>query len=293
MHTPFPDTIKYIHIYGASFGTRELPNALMSSLMKGYGKPWMVSVTGFIEYNRDDILYIIICPAGFGLGVVEMPIYYISYQLEFMNGNYDNGNYKDILRNSLGVWDYSRYNINILRGRDAILAEYVPPGFNEEISSPDVPDLLYVDDNRDVDVLFLGYCDPYPRRLHIRDECYTRGMRIWFVSDLNIQGMREAIKRSKVCINMGVLHPFVLAKIRLNILLSNKACIVSEFPVDGESVEEYKDSCICFTEYDNIVERVSDLLSNFKAREAMATRSYNWYKNRRWEDIVDFNSLLP
>ena len=258
----FLSDIKGIWIYNASFGTRELGPALLSAIRSVYFKPWNVKLVDSLDEDRDDILYIIICPAGLGMKGIKMPKYYINWQLEYLNGNYDNDVYVNRLRGALSNWDYSQFNIDICKKRYNIESIYVPPGFNETISTPDILNgsYLYTDEGKDVDVLFLGYCEAYPRRIHIRDNCYRSHMRMWFVSDLDLEGMKRAIRRSKICINMAAFEGFILHKIRMNILLANQACVLSEVSIDREADIPYGENGVCFVPYESIIEKAWDLL---------------------------------
>ena len=292
----FPDTIKKIGIHNCSGVTQELVPALLSSIRSVHPNPWNIVVSKELEYNKEDILYIIICPAGLGKDKVEMPKYYINWQLEYLNGNYDNEVYIDRMKGAIANWDYSQYNIKISQIRDNIESIYVPPGFNETVSLPDIigGDYIYNDEGKDIDVLFLGWCNPFPRRLHIRDNCERAGLKIHFVCGLNDIEMKQVIRRSKVCINISTIENFIFHTIRMNLLLSNQACIVSEHTIDRIDNLEYEQNGICIVPFDNIVEIVYDLVHDFERRRNMALKSYQWYhNNRRWTDIVDFNKLLP
>ena len=292
----FPDTIKKIAIYNASFGTRELGPALLSAIRSVHIKPWNVSLVSNIGYDKEDVLYIIICPAGLGMKDIPMPKYYINWQLEYLNGNYDNTVYIERLRKALYNWDYSQFNIDIAKSRDNIEEIYVPPGFNETICTPDIlnGNYVYTDEGKDIDVLFLGYCDAYPRRLLMRENMFKSGMKIWFVSDLDLEGMKQAIRRSKICINMAAFEGFILHKIRFNILLANQACVVSECSIDRDADIPYGENGVAFIPYESIIETVWNLLNDFERRRDMALRAYRWYRNtQHWTDIIDFNKLLP
>jgi hypothetical protein len=110
---------------------------------------------------------------------------------------------------------------------------------------------------------------------------------------MNLQGMQEAIRRSKICINIHSMDEMsALETVRLNVLLSNQACIVSENINDPE-VDIYKDN-VFFVPYDKLVETCVALVNNPEIRKRKAIESYQWYKNERaWNKIVDFKSVLP
>lgn len=285
-----------IAIYNASFGTRELGPALLATLRKVYPRPELISLVDHLEYDREDRLYIIICPAGLGISEVPMPKYYINWQLEFLIGYYNAPGYINRLRNAVANWDYSQLNIKIAAARDKVTLHHVPPGFVETIATPDILNgqYTYTDVGKDIDVLFLGYCDASPRRILIRDNCFRAGLRIWFPSALDLAGMQQAIRRAKVCLNMAVKDIFVLAQVRLNILLSNQACIVSEKSADVQDDLLYAQSGMKIVPYDSLVETLWDLVHDFDRRQSMAMTSYQWYtQQRRWDQIVDWNALLP
>jgi len=292
----FPDTIKQIAIHNCSGVTRELVPALLSAIRSVHPKPWNVVLANGLQYDRDDVLFLIICPAGLGKNNVPMPKYYINWQLEYLNGNYDNDAYIDRMRGALANWDYSQHNIRLSRIRDNIESIFVPPGFNESVSLPDIVrgEYIYTDEGKDIDVLFLGWSDPFPRRKDIRENCIRAGLKTLFTHCFNDNEMKQAIKRSKVCINIATTDSFIFHTIRMNLLLSNQACIVSEHTIDRADNLEYEQNGVCVVSYHDIVETVWNLVHNFEVRRNMALRSYQWYYNtRRWTNIVDFNKLLP
>ena len=291
----FPTTISEIGVYNASFGTRELAPALSSAIKSIHPKPCKILTVDSLEINRNDVMYIIICPAGLAKEII-LPKYYITWQLEFMIGPYNNPGYINILRGALANWDYSTFNIKLLEGQYGIKSIHVPPGFNHTIASPDIVDgsYLYNDQGKDIDILFLGYCDAYPRRVLFRDNCNCTGLKTFFVSNFDLEGMKQMIRRAKVCINLAAQDIFVLATVRLNILLSNQACIVSEMSIDNDADELYSKHGICFVPYEDLIPRAYDLVHNYEVRRDMAIKSYQWYRYERdWANIVNFPLLLP
>lgn len=100
--TSFPPTIKEIFIHNCSDVTTELVLALLSSIKSVHPKPWNISLSKGLEYNRDDVLYIIICPAGLGPTTVPMPKYYINWQLEYLDSDHNREPYIQTMRGSLG-----------------------------------------------------------------------------------------------------------------------------------------------------------------------------------------------
>lgn len=286
-----PSTIRSVAIFNASHVTTELPYALLSTLQKLFSRTQNISIVSDWELGCDNILYIIICPKGLTyIQYTNMPKYYITYQLD-AQGSFQKY-YVDILSGALYNWDYSHKNVKILTDI-GIKSIYIPIGFNDSISTQELLDGTYEydDKNKDIDVLFLGW-DVHPHRAHIKNMLYLHGVKIWFVCALDLQGMKDAIKRSKICINLHVNKDWdVFQTIRMNILLSNQSCIVSE-AINDDEIEVYKNKMI-FVPYEGLVATCVELLRRPDIRKKYAMESFNWYKTeRRWENLLT-REILP
>lgn len=291
----YPRTIQKICIFNASPVTKEWGPAALSSLRSVYPNPEKIELVTEFIMESDDILYIMICPAGIRGGRSKFPKYYIIWQLDYLEGGFYEDNYKSVIKGALNVWEYSSTNFEQLRLLD-VPFKHVLPGFNETLSRPELisGEYLYDDIHKDVDVSFLGWVGPIERRQHIQTEMYKAGFRIWFVCGLNPDEMKQVIRRSKVCLNLISREPFPLSSIRLTFLLSNMACVVSERSTNPELEYLYGSEGVIFSDYDKLVDTCRNLISNYEKRKQLATRSYQWFRRtRRFEDINDFSSLLP
>lgn len=294
MNIIFPSTITEIQILSVSHVTTELPIALLSSLRFVHKFPHKINCVGHYEYDKDHILYIIICPAGLGSDLYNVgPKYYITYQLE-PTLILERETYRHFLSKALCNWDYSLKNVEYLQQFPEIKSLYVPFGYAPYIASHEVGDgrIYYDDDIKVIDVLFLGW-DIYERRSKIREMLIQSGLRVLFTSNLDIYGMQNVIKRSKICLNLRSSSSVVcLETVRLNILLSNQACIVNEDLDDNEKL--IYNSYIYTVPYDKLVDKCIELVNRPEERRQMAHKSFQWYrKEREWTRIVDFNKLVP
>lgn len=284
--------MKKIIIFNSSFGTRELPDALISTLRRSLPYDYELSIES--DCNDENSTYLMICPAGLRR---SPPKNYIAWQLEFIGNKNENdpdtAKYFEILKGAKAVWDYSKYNIELLNEKN-IKASYVPLGYNESLSPLDLifDQYTYDDEERTTDVLFLCYCDAYPRRLMMRDLC-KRKFKCSIFSDLDIEGMKREIRRAKICINVHVEKRFILEIVRLNILLSNQTCVISERSLEPDIDTLYSQIGVKFVDYDDMIPEIERLLTNFEERKRLAISSFqNYRKYRRWEEVVDFPSLL-
>jgi len=294
MEITFPSSITEIAILSVSHVTRELPIALLSALRFVHPFPHKINCVGEYEADKDHILYIIICPAGLGSELYHVgPKYYITYQLE-PTPILERESYRDFLSKALYNWDYSPKNVEYLQQFPEIKSIYVPPGYAPHIASPDVADgrRCYTDQEKDIDILFLGW-DIYDRRRRIREMLEQVGLRVLFTTALDLHGMQEAIRRSKICLNIhGISEIVCLETIRLNILLSNQACVVNEDLDDNETL--IYNPYIRTVPYDQLVSTCIDLIDRPEERQMIAHKSFQWYRREReWTQIVDFNALIP
>jgi len=286
-----------IQIWNGFWATAEVARAMLTAIREVHPRPWLVTITQEYLLNSDDILYIIICPGGNGRTErpAPHPKHYIAYQLE-PTVVLERKVYQNLLRRAYAVWDYVAVNCDYLASI-GIPATFVPIGYQPLISSPEL--LLgsqsYLDNERDIDVLFLGY-DVYPRRAAVRNQLTCYGLNVVFICNQDLRGMQNFIKRSKICLSIRGRDDNVtsIETIRLNVLLSNVAVIVCE-DLGGsvDSVMQTYSKAVHFSKYDNIVKDCLALLADFPRRQRYAHHSYQWYINRPWHRLVDFNSLLP
>lgn len=286
----FPSTIKKIYIMNLSHVTPELALAL-HRILDQIGIPSTIKYLYFdpLEEDRDDLLYIFICMPPIDILKVK---YFIFWQLEYLRTKC-NTYYAEVLKKALYLWDYSTDNLSYIEERFHRQAILFRPGYVDLLTHPDLLENSYSDEGKDIDVLFLGWIDISEHRKEIQRQLNRQGCRTNFSCGHNLREMQELIRRSKICINIHYESGFILQVVRLNILLSNLACIVSEEVVDKDAQDLYQKEVI-FSSYEKLVPICLDLLANEEQRKEIAHRSFDWYrKERKWDQIVDFPSLLP
>ena len=292
----FPDTIQRIAIFNASSVTRELLYSLLYALRNTHEHPELIDVVSTINYDSKELLYIIICPAGFGSNnYVQQPKYYISYQLE-PTTVLERIPYRHFLKGAIANWDYSRANVDYCNARPelGITIHYVPIGHTPPMTSPDIlcHSWYYNENEKDIDVLFLGW-DSHKRRSKIREDMVQAGLKVEFLINLDLAGMQRVIRRAKICLNIHALDNMInLETVRLNILLSNQACVVSE-DINDDTKNVYAKH-ITIVPYDKLVSTCQELVSQPNLRKEKAMQSYQWYTTQReWTQIAPFKLLLP
>lgn len=264
-----------IRIINLSYGTQELGPAMYQTLRTQYPHMNFIHV-GAVDYDTTD-LQILICPAGLGSELAQRkPKKYITYQLEPYQ-ILEREHYRQFLEGALFNWDYSPLNVEKGNAKYPNLKlRHLPLGYCPAIQGHLRP---YLEDNRQIDVLFLGYADAYPRRVNIvknlKSFCH-----VYNTHECNTQDMQRLIQRAKICVNIHIYDNFVLQTVRMNVLLSNKACIISERSEDKVAEADYEPGVV-FT--DDLEKTIKQYLADFPARQEQAERSYAWYKSRPWK----------
>ena len=273
-----------ISIYNASHVTREIETTIFNYIYRLFGKKYIVIKDKNIDYENQNILYIIICPAG--LRSLRKPINYITYQLEpsIYKTNLHDPNYLDFLKTSLVVWDYNEINVVYLIEKGIVNAKYFPIGYDYSLSDPKINS--YNESDKTIDILFLGWVTPNSRRLKMQYILQEKGFNILFIWDKSPEEMRYLIHRSKICLNIHSYDKGFLETPRISNYLSNYACVVSEVCEDINVMKLYSEGYVQFSTYDDIPNLLMKLLKDKEKRKELADKSFEWYSKERQIDTI-------
>lgn len=212
----------------------------------------------------------------FGLAASALAPGTIIYNLEqfAQSSRYANDAYLQLLR-AFPVWDYSRRNIEWLRGR-GIDARHVPIGWMPEISR------IAPAATQDIDILFYGCVNE--RRKHILAELYQRGLAV--VHRFGVYGEeRDAlIARAKVVLNLHFYETKIFEVVRVSYLLSNSACVVSEDGLDPDEAEFA--GGLAFSPYESLVATCVGLQGDERRRRELAAAGRRLMEARRTDRFL-------
>ena len=147
-----------------------------------------------------------------------LPERYISYQTEQNGTHWFSDKYRERLRKSLAVWEYSEGN----------LFEYEHKNISIVTAGIDIQPKR----TKDIDVLFYG-------ALNERRKQALKGINCKVVDNLLGAAMQTVIARSKTVLNIHYYKPNVFEIFRANECLSHHCNFVSEHSL--HSTEKYKD----------------------------------------------------
>jgi hypothetical protein len=176
------------------------------------------------------------------------------------------------------VWDYSRRNMEILRGEGFKgTLNHAPVGFVEELSRiPKAP-------VQDIDVLFYGSVNE--RRLRSLDGLRAQGLKVEAVFGVYGAERDALIARAKVVLNMHYYDSSIFEIVRVSYLLANRKAVVAECH-PGTEIEPELREAVRAVPYEGLVEACLDLVRNDGARAALEARGHVIFAAVREEAIL-------
>lgn len=194
--------------------------------------------------NFEDIPYIVICAQI----MKRLPQRYICYQMEqTINSRWLTEQYFTIMRNAYAVWDYSLVNISYFSQYPELKKKlyYVPLGITEESVIYSLPEA-----QQDYDILFYGDANCDRRRKFLQELQKEFSVRV--ESNLFGEAMQDAIRKSKIVINIHYYEDALLETTRVAEILSLGGSIVISERSNDPDEDNRMSPLVDFVEIGNI-----------------------------------------
>jgi hypothetical protein len=165
------------------------------------------------------------------------------------------------------VWDYSARNIaSLARLGVTEKVRHVPVGYVPELTRINAAPV------EDIDVLFYGSMND--RRNNVISQLRQGGLNAHAVFGVYGAARDALIARSKVVLNMHYYEANIFELVRVSYLLANRQAVVAECnpgtEIDPDIVEAVR-----LAPYEGLVSACTELVSDSKAREALAERGFS------------------
>ena len=159
------------------------------------------------------------------------------------------------------VLEYQRPNVDYLAslGVDAF---HLPYGYHPSMERCTPAE-------KDIDVLMVGSMSP--RRMQILNALVLAGANVRYVLGYYDKELDDLVARAKVHVNVHRYEGHPLEVVRLNYLMANAECVITEPGWDDEEAKTYADGVV-FCGYDEIV-RVALALIKHPIREEIGGRA--------------------
>lgn len=161
------------------------------------------------------------------------------------------------------VWDASKRNSNRFG------FTYVPVGYHPSMERFQRAEI------KDIDVAFFGQVNP--RRFEVLLALQDEGLRVRCYSYLYGKERDEILARSKLALSMVYDEKCVFPILRVAHCVANQVPVLSERCADDN---DWQKSGIEICEYDDLVDRVLDLLDEEDKLEDQTNQAYEWFKKR-------------
>jgi hypothetical protein len=169
-----------------------------------------------------------------------LPKKYILYQVEQSTSKWFDDNYKNVIKNSTNVWDFSEKNIEAYN--DLLKKTYYMP--MPFYLNKNTANTLY-NNNIKYDILFYGCRNK--RRNNIM-ELLSKKYNVKIGFDL-IGDLRDiSITQSKIVLNLHYYNNASLETCRLNEILKFNKLIISEIPFEDEKNKELYKNLVVFSD---------------------------------------------
>lgn len=172
--------------------------------------------------------------------------------------------------------DYSAENVPILLNwgaSDVVVLSlgYVPELDRLERQSPEY------------DCLFYGGLNP--RRHKLLHEIKELGVNLQFLNGVYGEERDAFIERSKIVLNLHAYDSEIFEIVRVNYLMHNNVCVLTELNTTTKIALELKDLFVCCSR-DTLASAVAALIDQPKIVQQKAADAYDWLRSRPQEEIM-------
>jgi len=174
------------------------------------------------------------------------------------------------------VWDFSKKNIDALKGFGIEETVHCPIGYAPELTG-------IRRTKEDIDVMFVG--GGHPRRQKLFEEITAGGMQFQQVYKLFGKERDDYLARGKIHINVHKEPARLFEIARVSYLLANRCFVISETGADTEMEKQF-DGGLVFCEYDQMVEKCLHYLVHPKERKTIAEAGFELFKKMSQKEFL-------
>lgn len=188
-----------------------------------------------------------------------------------------NDTYLDVLRTH-DVWDYSEYNIDMLRALGVQRIRLCRIGYASCLTR------IAHTSPEDVDILFYGSISG--RRIPILDAIAATGLRVHRLFGVYGAERDRWIARSKVVLNLHAHPERIFEIVRVSYLLANRRCVVSESGRGSDRIEAALREGVAFGDTAELPELCRRYAADATGRTALARRGFELFSAMRQSDSL-------
>lgn len=200
-------------------------------------------------------------------------------QLVSLSKDFNHQSYMNIrflAQKGYGFIDYSAANISVLESWGATEVILMPLGF--------VPELHRLRNIKPMhDLLFYGGRNR--RRIELLKKIKDTGVSLHYLHGVYGQERDHFIERSKVVLNLHLYDSEIFELVRVNYLMHNKVCVLTEINETTIIDEQLKELFVC-SPRERLASSALDMLEQPDVITRKASLAYDWLRSRPQELII-------
>ena len=200
-------------------------------------------------------------------------------QLVSLSKDFNHQSYMNIrflAQKGYGFIDYSAANISVLESWGATEVILMPLGF--------VPELHRLRNIKPMhDLLFYGGRNR--RRIELLKKIKDTGVNLHYLHGVYGQERDHFIERSKVVLNLHLYDSEIFELVRVNYLMHNKVCVLTEINETTIIDEQLKELFVC-SPRERLASSALDILEQPDVITRKASLAYDWLRSRPQELII-------
>ena len=200
-------------------------------------------------------------------------------QLVSLSKDFNHQSYMNIrflAQKGYGFIDYSAANISVLESWGATEVILMPLGF--------VPELHRLRNIKPMhDLLFYGGRNR--KRIELLKKIKDTGVNLHYLHGVYGQERDHFIERSKVVLNLHLYDSEIFELVRVNYLMHNKVCVLTEINETTIIDEQLKELFVC-SPRERLASSALDILEQPDVITRKASLAYDWLRSRPQELII-------
>ena len=206
-------------------------------------------------------------------------IFFNTEQLETLSPDFNHQKYMQIrywAQQGYRFLDYSRENLAILNAWGAREVMLMPLGYVPELER-------LARSDSDFDLLFYGGRND--RRNRVLNEIANTGVNLKYLNGVYGADRDRFIEKSKVVLNLHLYESQIFELVRVNYLMHNKVCLLTEINKSTKIEEDLKELFVC-SPRERLASAALDLLEQPDVITQKASLAYDWLRSRPQELII-------
>ena len=206
-------------------------------------------------------------------------LFFNTEQLITLSDEFNHQSYMNIrflAQKGYGFIDYSEHNVKVLESWGAPEVILMPLGYVPELDRLQKAKPVY-------DLLFYGGRNQ--RRIEVLNQIRNAGVNLHYLNGVYGPDRDNFIEQSKVVLNLHLYPSEIFELVRVNYLMHNKVCVLTELNASTKIEQELKELFVCSSR-EAIASTALELAHCPDMIKEKSSTAYDWLRSRPQELII-------